>query len=74
MSDIKHAIQGTHIGCTWQYQHRLNNRAADEAHLGGLVKDDAGVGDIAVLLVELGEGAPQAVGLADRLLTAPTVL
>ena len=45
---------------------------ADGAHLGGLVKNDAGIGNVAMLLVELGERTPQAVGLPDRLpLTTP---
>ncbi len=40
---------------------------ADAAHLGGLFKDDAGVGQVAVPVVELCEGAPQRVRLADGL-------
>ena len=36
-------------------------------HLGCLVEDDSSVDDVSMLLVELGEGAPQAVGLANGL-------
>lgn len=40
---------------------------SDGPHLGGLPEDGAGVVEVAVLLVEVRERAPQRVRLADRL-------